>query len=629
MNEQVSAFGGKKSFYSLVFAFIIVAGGLLGARAAQAATLAVSPTSGSVAVGNTISVSIVLDTQGAAAYGVDVYSLHFNSAYLQVSTVTPGSLLPITAYNTFNNTTGVIQFSQVSSTGGNNFTGTGTLATILFQATAAGSSSLTFDYTAGSTNQCDVAGLYTNLLSSVTNGSVTVSSSADTTPPTVPTNLSATSSSASTASLTWTASTDPVVGGQTTSGLAGYQIFRCSGSSCSPTVQVGTSTIASFSDSGLSASTVYGYAVKAYDNAGNISAASTAAYVTTGVNPPVISNIVVSGIGQTSATVTWTTNTNSNSQVDYGLTTSYGSASTLNGTLTTSHSVALSGLSAGTTYHYQVRSQDSSGNLSVSPDNTFTTQLAPDTTPPTAGITAPSAGSVSGTITYSATASDPTVAGQVTSGLFSLTLYVDGSVFATTSSGSITASLDTTTLSNATHTLTAVAKDNAGNIGSSSPVSITVFNLGSATRYPRLLTLSSLEDLSAIPASLSATISVISPTLGTTLESYTLTPNGSNQYSVGFLSSDPQVVNLRVKVNGYLSQLVTGLDTTVNSGAVTSVSELNAGDLNNDNTINALDYSIMNTHWLQNYPIADINADGIVNSLDFAVLKNNFNKSGN
>ena len=619
----------KKFLYSLIFVSSALVISVLGVQAAQAATLSVSPTSGSVTVGNSLTVNVVLDTQSQAAYGVDVYSLHFNPAYLQVSTITPGTLLPVTAYNTFNNSTGVVEFSQVSSTGGSNFTGSGNLFTITFQATAAGTSAVTIDYTAGSTNQSDVAGLYTNLLTAVTNGSFIVSSASDTTPPTVPTGLSATSTSASTASVTWTPSTDPVVGGQSTSGLAGYQVFRCSGSSCSPTIQVGTSTTASFSDSGLSASTVYGYAVKSYDNAGNISAASTAAYATTGVNPPVISNIVVSGIGQTSATVTWTTNTNSNSQVNYGLTISYGSSSALNPSLVTSHSVALSGLSAGTTYHYQVLSRDGSGNLTTSPDNSFTTQLAPDTTPPAASITAPSAGSVSGTITYSATASDPTVNGQVTSGLFSLTLYVDGSLFATTTSGSIITNLDTTTLSNATHTLTAVAKDNAGNIGSSTPVSITVYNLGSATRYPRLLALTSLEDLSAIPASLSATISVVSPTLGTTLESYTLTPNGSNQYSVSFLSSDPQVVNLRVKVNGYLSQLVTGLDTTVNSGSVSSVTELSAGDLNNDNTINALDYSIMNTHWLQNYAAADINQDGIVNSLDFAVLKNNFNKSGN
>ena len=53
-----------------------------------------------------------------------------------------------------------------------------------------------------------------------------------------------------------------------------------------------------------------------------------------------------------------------------------------------------------------------------------------------------------------------------------------------------------------------------------------------------------------------------------------------------------------------------------------------AGDFNSDNIINSLDYSILNTHFNQNYPIADINKDGLVNSLDFAVLKNNYNRVG-
>jgi chitodextrinase len=51
------------------------------------------------------------------------------------------------------------------------------------------------------------------------------------------------------------------------------------------------------------------------------------------------------------------------------------------------------------------------------------------------------------------------------------------------------------------------------------------------------------------------------------------------------------------------------------------------GDLNLDHVINALDYSILNSHWLQNYPTADINTDGLVNSLDFAILKSNWGKT--
>lgn len=52
-----------------------------------------------------------------------------------------------------------------------------------------------------------------------------------------------------------------------------------------------------------------------------------------------------------------------------------------------------------------------------------------------------------------------------------------------------------------------------------------------------------------------------------------------------------------------------------------------AGDLNLDHVVNAIDYSIMNSHWLQNYPAADLNGDGVVNSADFAVLKSNWGKT--
>jgi len=56
--------------------------------------------------------------------------------------------------------------------------------------------------------------------------------------------------------------------------------------------------------------------------------------------PPTISNISAGSITQTSATITWTTNENADSKVDYGTTTNYGSIKS-SSTLTTSHSLAL------------------------------------------------------------------------------------------------------------------------------------------------------------------------------------------------------------------------------------------------------------------------------------------------
>src|SRR5207237_919315 len=81
----------------------------------------------------------------------------------------------------------------------------------------------------------------------------------------------------------------------------------------------------------------------------------------------------VGGIGAAGATVSWTTDEPSDSQVDYGLTSAYGSSTTLNAGLVTSHSQDLSGLAGATLYHYRVKSKDAAANLAVSGDFTFTT----------------------------------------------------------------------------------------------------------------------------------------------------------------------------------------------------------------------------------------------------------------
>jgi beta-lactamase superfamily II metal-dependent hydrolase len=94
------------------------------------------------------------------------------------------------------------------------------------------------------------------------------------------------------------------------------------------------------------------------------------------VTPPVISAVTASSITSSSAVITWTTDEASNSVVDYGLTTSYGSTVT-NSTMVTSHSVSLTGLSASTLYHYRVKSTDAANNTATSSDYTFTTSAPP------------------------------------------------------------------------------------------------------------------------------------------------------------------------------------------------------------------------------------------------------------
>ncbi len=83
---------------------------------------------------------------------------------------------------------------------------------------------------------------------------------------------------------------------------------------------------------------------------------------------PVISGVTATGITATSATISWTTDQASSSQVNYGISTAYGSQSALNSTLTTSHSVTLTGLTPGTTYDFDVVSANSSNASATSPN---------------------------------------------------------------------------------------------------------------------------------------------------------------------------------------------------------------------------------------------------------------------
>jgi len=92
-------------------------------------------------------------------------------------------------------------------------------------------------------------------------------STEDTTPPTVPTGVTATPGSTS-VSLTWTAATDNV-------GVAGYDVLNSAGA------VVGSTTSTSYQVTGLTPNTAYTFSVRARDAAGNQSAASSPVSVTT------------------------------------------------------------------------------------------------------------------------------------------------------------------------------------------------------------------------------------------------------------------------------------------------------------------------------------------------------------
>lgn len=93
----------------------------------------------------------------------------------------------------------------------------------------------------------------------------------DTQAPSVPAGLAQTGVSETTASFSWTASTDNV-------GVTGYRVFR-------DNVFVGSTAATNFADTGLSAATGYSYEVSAEDAAGNESSRSAALLITTEATP--------------------------------------------------------------------------------------------------------------------------------------------------------------------------------------------------------------------------------------------------------------------------------------------------------------------------------------------------------
>ena len=120
-----------------------------------------------------------------------------------------------------------------------------------------------------------------------------------------------------------------------------------------------------------------------FQAAAGVTAATNAIVLDT--TPPTISAVVATVVTSSSVT-SWTTNEPATSQVDYGLTTSYGSISPLDTTLVTAHSVTLTGLAANSTYDFRVRSNDALGNGVPSGNATFII----DTTAPSipTGLTA-------------------------------------------------------------------------------------------------------------------------------------------------------------------------------------------------------------------------------------------------
>ncbi|TXH67187.1 MAG: alpha-amylase [Lysobacteraceae bacterium] len=192
-------------------------------------------------------------------------------------------------------------------------------------------------------------------LSTVQSGSVGTGVNpcdADIQAPSTPTNLTGRAIDSNSVSLAWSASTDNV-------GVAGYRVYR--GATQVASVTGG----AAYVDNGLTASTAYSYSVRAYDAAGNLSAASASIGVTTPAPadtqaPSVPAGLAYANLTSTSLTLSWAASTD-----NVGVATYLVLRNGVQVATTAATSYANSGLSANTAYAYTVKAQDAAGNTSA------------------------------------------------------------------------------------------------------------------------------------------------------------------------------------------------------------------------------------------------------------------------
>jgi chitodextrinase len=192
-----------------------------------------------------------------------------------------------------------------------------------------------------------------DLAGNTTRASVNVNGGpTDSSPPTAPGNLSATASSATAIALSWQASTDNV-------GVTGYTVYRDG----TETATVNGSTT-SYSDGGLIPGTTHTYTVTASDGAGNVSPASNQASATTQADttpPSTPGTPVATNVTPSQVSLSWTASTDNVGVVGYRVIRNGSVIATASGTTYTD-----SGVSASSSYTYQVVAVDAAGNTAPS-----------------------------------------------------------------------------------------------------------------------------------------------------------------------------------------------------------------------------------------------------------------------
>ena len=310
--------------------------------------------------------------------------------------------------------------------------------------------------------------------------------------------------------MSWTAATDNVA-------VTGYRLDVSTQSSFASFIagysnqDLGSTTSTALG--GLVPSTTYYARLRAYDAAANVSGNSATASATTlaapDTTPPSApANLAATALSTGSITLAWTAATDNVAVTGYRLDVSTQSSFARfitgysNQDLGSVTSTALGGLVPSTTYYARVRAYDTASNPSANSAWASAMTLAQDGVPPTVAITAPDDGAmVLGAIIITATASDNV-------GVSKIEFYIDGLLrisIAIVTAGPYSYTVDTTQLSNASHTVLFKAYDAAGN-NAAAAIHITVNNPQTSDLTPPTVAITSPQANATVKSKITATI---------------------------------------------------------------------------------------------------------------------------
>jgi chitodextrinase len=245
----------------------------------------------------------------------------------------------------------------ISTNGGTTF------STLLAATPNDGTQSVTIPNTPGTTNRIMIKGT-NHIFFDVSNANFTITAgSTDTIAPSAPTSLAASGTTQTTTNLSWTASTDNVA-------VTGYDVYQDG-------VFKASTASTSYAVTGLTASTAFAFTVKAKDAAGNVSAASNTANVTTlapvvdTTAPSAPTSLTASGTTSTTTNLSWTASTDNVAVTGYDV---YRGGVFQATVATTSY--AVTGLTPSTAYSFYVLAKDAAGNVSAASNTVNVTTSA-------------------------------------------------------------------------------------------------------------------------------------------------------------------------------------------------------------------------------------------------------------